>query len=78
MVVAPGDTVMEGVKAPLLQEYPVPPEAVKVADAPEQMAQSSGILPDVSVQLMDGLGLAITFTVPLAVSRGRPTIRLCS
>ena len=54
VVVADGLTEMEVVFCPLLQEYEVPPEAVRVVDSPLQMTLSPVIA---------GVGNGLTVTV---------------
>ena len=56
MVVAVGATTIEAVVEPLFQRYDVPPEAVSVAEAPEQVVPSLLAIPEVSVIETDGVG----------------------
>ena len=63
-----GVTVMAAVVAPVFQEYVVPPLAVSVAEAPEQIVPSFGV-PEVSVAVIvaDGRGLTVMVVVAVAV-----------
>ena len=63
-----GVTVMAAVVAPVFQEYVVPPLAVSVAEAPEQIVPSFGV-PEVSVAVIvaDGRGLTVIVVVAVAV-----------
>ena len=63
-----GVTVMAVVVAPVFQEYVVPPLAVSVAEAPEQIVPSFGV-PEVSVAVIvaDGRGLTVMVVVAVAV-----------
>ena len=64
----PGDTVIAAVVAPVFQTYVLPPEAVSVADAPEQMLASLLLLPEVSFTAMDAVGCGFTVIVVEAVA----------
>ena len=65
-MVASGETLIAAVDAPVLQEYMVPPDAVRLTDAPEQMIASLFAIPDVSATIMGTEG--IEFTVPLTAT----------
>ena len=59
---------MPAVVAPVVQAKEVPPKAVNVADAPEQIIPSLFAVPDVSAMVMDGVGNGLTVIVVLAVA----------
>ena len=61
-----GVTVMAAVVAPVFQEYVVPPLAVSVAEAPEQIVPSFGV-PEVSVTVIVAVGRGLTVMVAVAV-----------
>ena len=61
-----GVTVMAAVVAPVFQEYVVPPLAVSVAEAPEQIVPSFGV-PEVSVAVIVAVGRGLTVMVAVAV-----------
>ena len=60
-----GETVIAAVVCGgvVFQLYEVPPLAVSVALSPVQIVPSLGVLPDMSVTTMDGVGNAFTVTV---------------
>jgi len=60
-----GETVIAAVVCGgvVFQLYEVPPLAVSVALSPVQIVPSSGVMPDISVTTMDGVGSATTVTV---------------
>ena len=62
-----GVTVMAAVVAPVFQEYVVPPLAVSVAEAPEQIVPSFGV-PEVSVTVIVAVGRGLTGMVVVAVA----------
>ena len=62
-----GVTVMAAVVAPVFQEYVVPPLAVSVAEAPEQIVPSFGV-PEVSVTVIVAVGRGLTVIVDVAVA----------
>ena len=62
-----GVTVMAAVVAPVFQEYVVPPLAVSVAEAPEQIVPSFGV-PEVSVAVIVAVGRGLTVMVAMAVA----------
>ena len=55
-----GDTVIAAVVAVVLHRYVPPPEAVKVAEAPEQIVPSLFVVPEVSDTLIDAVGSGFT------------------
>ena len=57
---------MSGVVASVFQEYVVPPLAVSVAEAPEQIVPSFGG-PEVSVTAIAAVGAGLTVIVVVAV-----------
>ncbi len=59
---------MAAVVPPVLQAYEVPPAAVSVAEAPEQMIPSLLAVPLVSATVTDGVGSGLTVMVVLAVA----------
>ena len=61
-----GVTVMAAVVAPVFQEYVVPPLAVSVAEAPEQIVPSFGV-PEVSVAVIVAVGRGLTVMMAVAV-----------
>ena len=62
-----GVTVMAAVVEPVFQEYVVPPLAVSVAEAPEQIVPSFGV-PEVSVTVIVAVGRGLTVMVAMAVA----------
>lgn len=60
-----GETVIAAVVCGgvVFQLYEVPPLAVSVALSPVQIVPSLGVLPDISVTTIDGVGSATTVTV---------------
>jgi hypothetical protein len=68
VVVAVGETVMEAEALPLLQEYEVPPLAVRDAPAPIQMEPSLLLEPDDSTTVMVGVGSGVTVTERVEVA----------
>ena len=63
VVVEAGVTVIAAVIAPVLHTYPVPPEAVNVAEAPVHIWPSLFMVPDVSATAMEGVGSGLTVIV---------------
>ena len=61
-----GVTVIAAVFAPVLHAYPVPPEAVNVAEAPVHIWPSLLVVPDVSATAIDGVGSGLTVMVVVA------------
>jgi len=59
---------MAAVLPPVVQEYEVPPEAVRVAEAPLQIVPSFGVAPDVSVTAIAGVGSGFTVIVRVVVA----------
>jgi hypothetical protein len=60
VVVAAGFMVMAAVVAPVLQAYDVPPDAVKVTDAPAHITPSLLATPEVSDMVIAGIGNGLT------------------
>ena len=60
MVVAAGLMVMAAVVSPVLQAYDVPPDAVKVTDAPAHIIPSLLATPEVSAIPIAGIGSGLT------------------
>ncbi len=55
--------MIAAVVAPVLQAYEVPPDAVSVAEALEQIIPSLFVVPEVSVTTIAGVGSAFTTIV---------------
>ena len=68
VVLPAGVTVMVAVIAPVLHKYVPPPDAVRVAEDPEQIIPSLLVVPDVSAIVMDGVGKGLTVIVCEAVA----------
>jgi hypothetical protein len=67
-VVTDGETVIASVALPLLQEYTVPPEAVRVVLAPTHTVPSLLARPEVSSTLITGTGNGFTVTTEVVVA----------
>jgi len=63
VVVATGLTVSAAVVAPVLQTYAVPPAAVMVTAAPEQVIPSLAVVPELSTTEVVGVGSGLTVIV---------------
>ena len=59
---------MASVVAPVLHTYDVPPEAVRVAEAPSQRMPSLEVVPEFSTTLMAAVGSGLTVMVVAAAA----------